>query len=127
MNTFTQETLSIFYNDSVKNFIELKEKYNTQAQLIKKLEDQIEKIILEKAITHEKNENLLYKLSVMGDKITASENKVNDLNNIMMKHFAYKANPNPTPINSEPVKPNPFSTSNVPVPGNGNFTFTPQK
>jgi len=91
MNTFTQESLSVFYNESQKNFIELREKINTQTETIKKLEDQLHVLSLEKAIKNEMNENLNYKLSVMNDKILAADQKVNDLNNIMMKHFAYKS------------------------------------
>lgn len=87
MNTFTQESLLVFYNDTQKNFIELK----SQSETIKKLETQLNILTLQKALESEKNENLLYKLSVMNDKILASEQKVNELNSIMMKYFAYKS------------------------------------
>jgi len=119
MNTFTQESLNVFYNDSVKSFAELKEKFNAECELVKKLEDQINKLVLEKTISHEKNEHLLYKLSVMSDKVVSVENKVQELNMVMMQHFAYRCTP-------EPVKPNVHSTSNIPVPGNPTYTFTSQ-
>jgi len=90
MNTFTQETLHVFYTDTLKGFIEMKEKLNTQQETIKKLEDQLSKIVLERAVEQTKEENLLYKLSVMNDKILSAEQRVNELNGIMMKHFAYR-------------------------------------
>ena len=122
MNTFTQESLNIFYNESVKKFSEFKEKINTQNELIKKLDDLINKMILEKAITNEKNENLLYKMSIMGDKIIASENKVNELNNIMMKHFAYRSGiiQNPTPPQVQMPTP---PQVQMPTPNGNGFIF----
>jgi chromosome segregation ATPase len=105
---FTNETLSLFYNETIKGFIEYKEKMNTQTESIKRLEDLIDKLRLEKAVANEKNENLLYKLSVMNDKILASEQRVNDLNTIMMKHFAYRTN-GPTPVPTQPEKTTSFN------------------
>jgi hypothetical protein len=87
---FTQETLHVFYTDTLKGFIEMKEKLSTQSETIKKLEDQLSKIVLERAVEQTKNENLLYKLSVMNDKVASAEQRVNELNGIMMKHFAYR-------------------------------------
>jgi hypothetical protein len=119
MNNFTQESLNVFYNETQKTFMELREKINTQTETIKKLEDQNNKLILNRAIENEKNETLLYKLSVMNDKILSSEQKVNDLNNIMMKHFAYK---------SKSVPPSTHSTlpqTTLPTPAQG-FTFQPK-
>jgi hypothetical protein len=117
MNTFTQESLSVFYNESQKNFIELREKINTQTDTIKKLEDQLHVLSLEKAIKNEMNEHLNYKLSVMNDKILASEQKVNDLNNIMMKHFAYKSEIKQLPVQQPNVQVQPpgkgFAFNNV--------------
>jgi transcriptional regulator len=115
MNNFTQESLSVFYNETQKTFMELREKIKTQAERIKKLEEQNNSFILNRAIENEKNENLLYKLSVMNDKILSSEQKVNDLNNIMMKHFAYKSKPI-----SQGLTPSP-----LPTPSQG-FTFQPK-
>ena len=123
MNNFTQESLNVFYNETQKMFMELREKIKTQAERIKKLEEQNNTFILNRAIENEKNETLLYKLSVMNDKIVSSEQKVNDLNNIMMKHFAYKSKQQSiTPsIQAAP------STQPAPLPQVGTgFTFQPK-
>ena len=118
------DQMQVFYNETVKGFSECGEKIKTQSDLIKKLEDQLNKITLEKAIENERNETLLYKLSVMNDRIQASEQKVNDLNNIMMKHFAYRCLTNQaTPVNPvNPVGPTIVPTSVPPIQNTG-FTF----
>jgi len=95
MNSFTQESLSLFYNQTIKGFAECEEKLKTQSEIIKKLEDQLNKINLEKAVEQTKNENLIYKLSVINDKVISAEQKVNELNTIMMKHFAYRTQVQP--------------------------------
>ena len=88
MNTFTQETLSLFYNETIKGFAECTEQLKTQSERIKILENDLNKITLERAVEQAKNE---MRLNVMNDRVIASEQKVNDLNMIMMKHFAYRA------------------------------------
>ena len=123
MNNFTQESLNVFYNETQKTFMELREKIKTQAERIKKLEEQNNTFILNRAIENEKNETLLYKLSVMNDKIVSSEQKVNDLNNIMMKHFAYKSKQQSNTPSTQPAP----STQPVPLPQVGTgFTFQPK-
>jgi hypothetical protein len=109
-NIFTQESLGLFYNETIKGFIEVKEKINSQNETIKKLEDQVHGFVLQKAVENEKNEMLLYKMGVIKDKAISAEQKVNELNTIMMKHFAYKV-PN-TPSVTEPLRaPYTFQTN----------------
>jgi predicted nuclease with TOPRIM domain len=116
------DSLTLFYNDTQKNFIELKEKFTTQNEIIKKLEEQINKMLLEKAIENEKTQSLNYKLSVMNDKITSCEQKVSDLNNIMMKHFAYKSANLPTTLPQQTTLPTNQPTT-LPQQTNKPFTF----
>ena len=56
-----------------------------------------------KILTTEKSENLIYKLSVVQEKIIANDQKINELNNIMMKYFAYKSKNNVVPRDNLPV------------------------
>ena len=76
------------------------------------------KLEASKLIHQEKIENSNYKLSVLEEKINANNQKVNDLNNILMKHFAYKNNKNPqnttTPQTSIPQSTIPQSNSTIP-------------
>ena len=110
-NTFTQESLGLFYNETIKGFIEIKEKINSQNETIKKLEEQVHTFVLQKAVENEKNEMLLYKMGVINDKAISAEQKVNELNSIMMKHFAYKG-PSTTGIETQPLRgPYTFQTT----------------
>jgi hypothetical protein len=53
------------------------------------------KLEASKLVHQEKIESSNYKLSVLEEKINGNNQKVSDLNNILMKHFAYKNNKNP--------------------------------
>jgi len=100
--SITQEQLVAFCENTEKTL-------NLVLEDNKKLSERVSKLENEKLIANEKNELTLYKLSVMQDKINAAEQKVNDLNNIMMKHFAYKAKQEAVPPvhPSQPVPPVP--------------------
>jgi hypothetical protein len=96
--------------DYVARFIETTEKQ------IKDLEEKIKTLETDKLLTTEKNEHLIYKFNVLQEKVNASEQKVNELNNIMMKHFAYKANilPPITPTTLPPISQTvPQQTTNL--------------
>ena len=100
----TQEQLVSFCETTDKTLNLLVQENKTLSERLSKLEN-------EKLITNEKNELTLYKLTVMQDKINAAEQKVNDLNMIMIKYFAYKKQiktetPAQTPVQVQtPVQP----------------------
>ena len=103
--------------DYVARFIETTEKQ------FKDLEEKIKILETDKLVTIEKNEHLIYKISVLQEKVNASEQKVNELNNIMLKHFAYKANILP-PISPQPTPTlPPISTQPTPNLPQQPFTF----
>ena len=121
----TQEMLSEFCENIHTDLIKIKEDSKLKNEMISKLTEQIIAIDLKmetnKIIINEKNENLIFRLSVINDKIIALEQKVNDLNKIMMKHFAYKKQvetittshlpvPSPlAPLNTVPTVTKPFT------------------
>ena len=134
----TQELLADFCDNVYTDLIIIKEDAKLKNDMITKLNEQLIAIDLKietnKIISNEKNENIHYKLSVINEKMIAVEQKMNDLNKIMMKHFAYnqfnKKNiqvPNPLPninpfpiLNSTPIvqvlnpNPNPFNINPTP-------------
>ena len=89
-------------NDQLNSFLievqthmaKTNEKLNAMCTQLDKLEERFTnmeiKIEANKLVHIEKSENNNYKLSVLEEKINANNQKVNDLNNILMKHFAYK-------------------------------------
>jgi hypothetical protein len=78
------------------------------------------KLEASKLIHQEKIESSNYKLSVLEEKINGNNQKVSDLNNILMKHFAYKNNKNPqsttTTPQSTPQTSIPQSTPQTSIP-----------
>jgi len=112
------------------NIIKITEKTNALCTQLDKMEERFLnmeiKLEASKLVHQEKIENSNYKLSVLEEKINANNQKVNDLNNILMKHFAYKNNKNPqnttTPQTSIPqstIPPQttiPQSTTTIPNP-----------
>ena len=92
-NNITQEMLSEFCNKTANELIAFKKDAKLKNEMISKLNDQIIAIDLKietnKIILSEKNDNMIYRLSVLNDKMYAVEQKTNELNKIMMKHFAY--------------------------------------
>ena len=86
----TQETVGEFIDRTNNEILKLKE-FNYQHII-----DRINMIEMKRdsqmAISNEKNENLLYRLTVLTEKCNSVEQKVDNLNKIMMKHFAYKTN-----------------------------------
>jgi hypothetical protein len=86
----TTETVGDFMDRTTNDICKLKE-FNYQHII-----DRINMIEMKRdsqmAISNEKNENLLYRLTILTEKCKSVEQKVDDLNKIMMKHFAYKTN-----------------------------------
>jgi AAA15 family ATPase/GTPase len=91
----TQEMLSEFCENVHIDLIKLKEDSKLKNEMIQKLNDQINALTLQietsKIVTSEKNENIIFRMSVLNEKMLIIEQKMNDLNKIMMKHFAYKS------------------------------------
>jgi len=116
------DPLNSFLNEMQSNIIKITEKTNTLCAQLDKMEERFLnmeiKLEASKLIHQEKIENSNYKLSVLEEKINANNQKVNDLNNILMKHFAYKNNKNPqsttTPQTSIPQSTIPQSNSTIP-------------
>jgi hypothetical protein len=113
-NHITPDYVARFIETSEKQFLKIEERLN---DLNLKLETN-------KILTTEKSEMLLYKLSVIQDKINANDQKVNELNTIMMKHFAYKSKSSgPVPRDMLPTR-SPSVTPPVAQPFNVNTTST---
>jgi hypothetical protein len=103
----TPESVGEFIDKTNNEILKLKE-FNYQ-QLVERINMIEIKRESERAIINEKNENLLYRLTILTEKCNSVEQKVNDLNKIMMKHFAYKTNKS----DSETVTKNKI---NLPLP-----------
>jgi len=118
------EQLNSFLAEVQAHMAKTNEKLNAMCTQLDKLEERFTnmeiKIEANKLVHIEKSENNNYKLSVLEEKINANNQKVNDLNNILMKHFAYKNLKNNTvpqstttvPQSTTTVQPttvNPFS------------------
>ena len=92
--TITQDMLSEFCENVHNDLIKLKEDSKLKNEMISKINEHITAIDLKietnKILINEKNENIIFRLSVLNDKMKDLEQKMNDLNKIMMKHFAYK-------------------------------------
>ena len=86
----TPESVGEFIDRTSNDICKLKE-FNYQ-HLVDRINMMEMKRESERAISNEKNENLLYRLTILTEKCNSVEQKVNDLNKIMMKHFAYKTN-----------------------------------
>ena len=121
------EQLNSFLAEVQTHMAKTNEKLNAMYTQLDKLEERFTnmeiKIEANKLVHIEKSENNNYKLSVLEEKINANNQKVNDLNNILMKHFAYKNLKNNTvpqitttvPQSTTTVQPttvNPFSIQN---------------
>ena len=93
------DPLNSFLNELQSNLNKLVDKTNNMCSRLDKMEERFLnmeiKLEANKLVTQEKSESSNYKLSVLEDKINANNQKVSDLNNILMKHFAYKNNKNP--------------------------------
>ena len=136
--------LSEFCNNTINELQTLKKDAKLKNEMISKLSEQITAIDLKietnKIILSEKNDNMIYRLSVLNDKMYAVEQKTNELNKIMMKHFAYNKDikkkintdtPSNTPLNTQPnVSPNispniPPNTQPISFPQNFTQPFKP--
>ena len=119
----TQEMLSEFCENVHSDLIKFKEDSKLKNELISKINEHIIAIDLKietnKILINEKNENIIYRLSVINEKMSALEQKMNDLNKIMMKHFAYKKQ-------EEKVKPPPPIVNGTQIQPAPPFTFKPQ-
>ena len=115
------DPLNSFLNELQSNLNKLVDKTNNMCSRLDKIEERFLnmeiKLEANKLVTQEKSESSNYKLSVLEDKINANNQKVSDLNNILMKHFAYKN----TKITSQNTTPQiitnttpPTTTQNIP-------------
>ena len=117
---YTQESLNLFCNEMQTNMNKLNEQMiviNTKVESLSKLEDKINNLEIKqetnKLIINEKIEHLIYKLSVIDDKININTQKVNDLNNVLIKHFAYKMyKPNQIQQQQQQQQQSPQGTTN---------------
>ena len=93
------DPLNSFLNEMQSNIIKITEKTNALLIQLDKMEERFLnmeiKLEASKLVHQEKIESSNYKLSVLEEKINGNNQKVSDLNNILMKHFAYKNNKNP--------------------------------
>ena len=125
------DPLNSFLNEMQSNIIKITEKTNALIIQLDKMEERFLnmeiKLEASKLVHQEKIESSNYKLSVLEEKINGNIQKVNDLNNILMKHFAYKNNKNPPsttiPQQSNSTTPQtsipqsiPQSTTTIPNP-----------
>ena len=125
------DPLNSFLNEMQSNIIKITEKTNALVIQLDKMEERFLnmeiKLEASKLVNQEKIESSNYKLSVLEEKINGNIQKVNDLNNILMKHFAYKNNKNPqstttpqqsisTPQISTPQNTIPQNTTTIPNP-----------
>ena len=119
------DPLNSFLNEMQSNIIKITEKTNALCTQLEKMEDRFLnmeiKLEASKLIHQEKIESSNYKLSVLEEKINGNNQKVSDINNILMKHFAYKNNKNPqstttTPQTSIPQTSIPQSTPQTSIP-----------
>ena len=90
----TQEMLADFCDNTNKELTKLNEDAKIKNTMVIKIGEQLTaldlKIETNRILLSEKNDNMIYRLSVINDKMIAVEQKTNELNKIMMKHFAYK-------------------------------------
>ena len=90
----TQEMLADFCDNTNKELTKLNEDAKIKNAMVIKIGEQLTaldlKIETNRILLSEKNDNMIYRLSVINDKMIAVEQKTNELNKIMMKHFAYK-------------------------------------
>jgi hypothetical protein len=111
------DPLNSFLNEMQSNIIKITEKTNALLIQLEKMEERFLnmeiKLEASKLIHQEKIENSNYKLSVLEEKINGNNQKVSDLNNILMKHFAYKNNKNPQSTTTHQTSI-PHSTSTIP-------------
>ena len=122
------DPLNSFLNEMQSNIIKITEKTNALLIQLDKMEERFLnmeiKLEASKLVNQEKIESSNYKLSVLEEKINGNNQKVSDLNNILMKHFAYKNNKNPqstTPQQSNiqistPQSTIPQTTTTIPNP-----------
>jgi predicted transcriptional regulator len=126
------DPLNNFLNEMQGSINKLTEKTNSMCSRLDKLEERFLnmeiKLEANKLVHNEKSESSNYKLSVLEEKINSNNQKVTDLNNILMKHFAYKniKNSQSTPQNipqnipsipqSNTITPQSNTTSSVPNP-----------
>ena len=112
------DPLNSFLNEMQSNIIKITEKTNALFTQLEKMEERFLnmeiKLEASKLIHQEKFENSNYKLSVLEEKINGNNQKVSDLNNILMKHFAYKNNKNNTIIPQNTIPQNTLTQNTVP-------------
>ena len=114
------DPLNSFLNEMQSNIIKITEKTNALLIQLEKMEERFLnmeiKLEASKLVHQEKIESSNYKLSVLEEKINGNNQKVNDLNNILMKHFAYKNNKNPQNTTTPQQNTTPQSTIQTSTP-----------
>ena len=127
----TQEILADFCDNTNKELTKLNEDAKIKNAMVIKIEEQLTaldlKIETNRILLSEKNDNMIYRLSVINDKMIAVEQKTNELNKIMMKHFAYKESKESKESSVKETKDKKITTfGNFPVqPTFGNFSVQP--
>ena len=106
----TNEFMGEFCENTTKELGQIRERII----IIEKTNDLLENRISILQTKNESYETLIYKISVISDKVISAEQKVNELNKIMMKHFAYKGLGSKVPT---PTFPTPSTLPiNLPTP-----------
>ena len=90
----TQEFMAEFCENTIKELQTLKDDAKIKNEMVSNILENINAINLKietnRILLSEKHDNMIFRLSVINDKMIAVEQKTNELNKIMMKHFAYK-------------------------------------
>ena len=90
----TQEFMAEFCENTIKEIQTLKDDAKIKNEMVSNINESINAINLKietnRILLSEKHDNMIFRLSVINDKMFAVEKKINELNKIMMKHFAYK-------------------------------------
>ena len=90
----TQEFMAEFCENTIKEIQTLKDDAKIKNEMVSNINESINAINLKietnRILLSEKHDNMIFRLSVINDKMFAVEQKINELNKIMMKHFAYK-------------------------------------
>ena len=106
----TQEFMAEFCENTIKELQTLKDDAKIKNEMVSNILENINAINLKietnRILLSEKHDNMIFRLSVINDKIIAVEQKTNELNKIMMKHFAYK----------EKIEPKKNNTISAPIP-----------
>lgn len=103
----TQEFMAEFCENTIKEIQTLKDHAKIKNEMVSNINESIIAINLKietnRILLSEKHDNMIFRLSVINDKMIAVEQKINELNKIMMKHFAYKEKLESKKNNTTPI------------------------